>query len=241
MLYATLRPDAMDARTEPPSEQRIAEARARGLVPRTWVLAPALTLAGMSAAAAFAFEPLRAALVGLMTRPLVALAERSSVAPGELLRHALATAGALTAVVLLVGAALSALGIGIAQGLSFCLRMPKAPRRAFAKPEGTRGAVALLAGFSVLAVAASASFAALRASPDDAAALLTSFASRLALALLLVGVGDAALARAAFWRSLWTTRRDKRAEDRDAYGSLEMREARERARKSSPRSEAGRR
>jgi flagellar biosynthesis protein FlhB len=42
---------------------------------------------------------------------------------------------------------------------------------------------------------------------------------------------DAFLARAAFFRSLWLTRREHREEQREAYGSPELRAERERLRR----------
>ena len=61
--------------------------------------------------------------------------------------------------------------------------------------------------------------------------MLTTLTLRLVAVLLLLSLIDAALSRAAWWRSLWMTRRERKAEDREAYGSPELHAARARIRR----------
>ena len=72
---------------------------------------------------------------------------------------------------------------------------------------------------------------ALRAETATLRSLLTAWGFSMAAVLVLLALVDAALSRAAFWRSLWMTRRERNAEDREAYGSPELRAARERIRR----------
>ena len=68
--------------------------------------------------------------------------------------------------------------------------------------------------------------------PGGVAQLLTSYVAWLAVALALVAVIDVASARTAFLRALWMTRQELREEQREAYGSPELRGARAAVRRS---------
>jgi type III secretory pathway component EscU len=72
----------------------------------------------------------------------------------------------------------------------------------------------------------------------DFGTLVIKLLTRLALALSALAVIDTAFARAAFFRALWQTRREYTAEQREAYGSPELRAARERVRHESAREES---
>ncbi len=217
------------ARPHPPSEQRIAEARAAGHLPR----AP---LTGLAAALLGLF--LCASLLGPR---IVHLCRELFEAPLTLSAHgklaeALARAGAsvreLFGLVALAGLALFAsvvLGVGLAQGLAFApLASPRA--RAFARlsPDRTAGALFAL-GLTLLAALSLAD--ALWLERATLGSFARSWAERVALLGLACVVIDASFARARFFASLWLTRREYFDEQREAFGAPEIRAARARARR----------
>jgi flagellar biosynthesis protein FlhB len=218
------------ARTEAPSEQRSAEAHAFGHVPRTVLVGVAVAFASSSALLSWLHRPLANDLAALLRAPLLALARSDRIDAAAHLRQAF-FAFAPQLMLLLLGAGVaSALSLAIVQGFRFRVLRAK-PRHPFAKPASSRAVTALLTALGTALVIALGIHDALWTAQQELAAVFMNTALRLSIALLLIAACDAALARAAFWRSLWMTRQQRRDEDRQAFGSPEMKTERERARR----------
>jgi hypothetical protein len=122
------------------------------------------------------------------------------------------------------------LGLLVAQGSARFVPFsrPGKLRLDRARPPRTARALA----FSITLVAtASVLHASLRVTESSLSSLVSSWLIRLAGCLGACALVDAALARAHFFRSLWMTRREHLDELREAYGSPELRSARERVRR----------
>jgi flagellar biosynthesis protein FlhB len=230
LAYATLGANAMtQARTEPPSEARIADARAARHVPRAelvprasaWCVAVVLLLA-------FAGQLVNG-FQG-MVRAALATAAAPERAPLAEPLHGPLTALALGVGILLVALAFfMLLAQATAQGFVFSPRRRR-PRRAFGHVSRTSWLSTALGVVALAVVLGTLLHSALRVEPDSFAALLWAFASRAGLLLVLVSLLDAVLSRASWWRSLHLTRREAADELREAYGSAALHAARERAR-----------
>jgi flagellar biosynthesis protein FlhB len=231
-IYAMLPSHAMaQARTEPPSEQRSAEARASGHAPKTLVVFSAVALASLSASLSWLMPPIAHSWRNLFAQPLTALARGLPLDAESHLRGALQTFAPLLASLLLVAGVSSALVLAIVQGFRFRL-WPARPRHAFPASGSSRLVTFALIASSTAVVLATCLYDALWMTTNEQVTdVLQDSALRISVALLLVAACDAALARAAFWRSLWMTRQERLDESREAYGSPELRAARERSRR----------
>jgi hypothetical protein len=226
-----------EARPYPPSEQRIAEARRAGHVPRTSLVAFAALWGGLSLGLAWcapAFQRRGGALFARALSECCSGAARGGGArgpwsPEHLLRQELP---GLVGPLLLccAGAWLLALcACGVAQGMALRWPFARAPRRRFARAAAPR-IPRLLAGLLSLACGFAGLRELLAAEPDQLGATLSRAALRLGAAWIACAVIDAALARGAFFRALWLTRREQRDEQREVHGAPELRAARAQAR-----------
>jgi flagellar biosynthesis protein FlhB len=212
-----------EARIHPPSEQRVSEARRAGHV-------PVVRLAGLFggfAALAFALSVSGPALWRVLADLLRGPLERA--ARGEPLGE---VGPALAALALplasLLGCAFfaSALASFLAQGPAFGfasgsrLRLPALRAGRTARLLFVLG-LPLVAGLSLRRL--------LRAELAAAFSILQDFALHAAAWLALCALLDASLARVAHVRSLWLTRSEQRAVEREQHGSPEMRKARREA------------
>ncbi len=233
-----LRPRAMpatssssQARTEPPSASRAAEARAHGHAPRAELASLAAAFLALVWLFARFSELLVRSLQTLLTEPLRRLSQGMAVALEPQGFAALSLFGPMLAAGLALCFVCMLLARSVAQGgVRFSLRA-LSPRKHFDKVGSTRWLSALLACVMCSVLIGITLPAALRVQPIDLQEMLTRVAFRLAAALVLLALIDAALARAAWWRSLWMTRRERSAEEREAYGSPELRARRERIRR----------
>jgi flagellar biosynthesis protein FlhB len=219
------------ARTEKPSESRVHEARAHGHAPRAELMGLAAAFLTLSLLLVSFGERITHALQALLREPLRAAAHGEHIP----LDQQLATVRAWFGPWLASGLALCFVTIVIARslaqgGFNFSLRA-LAPRKRFDKIASTRWLSGLIGVALLCVVIGIALPAALRAEPAEFQPLLTTLALRLVAVLLLLALIDAALSRAAWWRSLWMTRRERKAEDREAYGSPELHAARARIRR----------
>jgi flagellar biosynthesis protein FlhB len=212
-----------DSKIHPPSASRIEEARSSGLAPRPVLVGLAGGFMALTLCALWQWPALAASLRALLRLPL---AELEHGRPEQALRS-VAWQGASVAIVVF---ACSAGALFLAQGPSF--GWPGRRRARFDEPRPVRS-VLLLAGVVLVVVLGSLLRDLLWATPDNLAALFTRLLLRTALALTALAVIDSAFARAAFFRALWLTRREQRDEQREAYGSPEIRATRERIRRES--------
>ncbi len=217
--YATLRAPAMDsARPHPPSDQRIAEARAAGRVPKAPLTGLTAAIGGLFGAAALLGPRIARSARDLFEAPLAlsAAGERSAA-----LARAAASARELFALLALAAVSIFisvALGIVLVQGLAFApLARPRARALAPLRVDRTAGALFALGVAVWLERAGWADFA-------------RAWAERLAFLAVACLVIDASFARARFFASLWLTRREYLDEQREAFGAPEIRAARARAR-----------
>jgi flagellar biosynthesis protein FlhB len=216
-----------EARIHPPSEQRLSEARRLGHVPVVRLAGLFGGWAALALALGLAGPALWRALVTLLRAPLERAARGQPPAPGSL-------AGALSPLALpllaLLGSALlaTALATFVAQGPAFGFASGSRLRLAPLAPGRTARllfvlGLPLVAGVSLPRL--------LRAEQADLVPLLSDLALHLAAWLALCALLDASLARAAHLRSLWLTRSEQRAEQREQHGSPEVRRARQSARR----------
>lgn len=213
----------MAAKIHPPSEQRIAEARSAGLVPRPAMAGFAVAFVALAACARLGGASLWQLIAELWRRPLEALAAGDAARARELARALLGQIGWRLAIALLVVWSSTALVLWLAQGPHFAL--PGRARRPLSPP--ARGYLApLLAALAACVLFAANLSPALWLEPAGVAALLSRFGAYLALLLALVAVIDVTSARTAFLRALWMTRQEFKDENREAYGSPELRRAR---------------
>ncbi len=217
------------ARTEPPSEARIADARAARHLPRA-ELVPRASVWCVAAVLLFALaEELATRCQGMLRTALEAAAHPERAPLAEPL-HGPVTKLALGVGVLLIAMAFfMLLTQATAQGFVFSL-WRRRPRRAFGKLWRTSLLSTALGIVALAVVLGTLLHAALRVEPHSFAELLWAFASRAGLVLVLVSLLDAVLSRASWWRSLHLTRREAADELREAYGSTALRAARERTR-----------
>ena len=215
-----------EARIHPPSEQRLSEARRLGHVPRAPLVGLFALWSSLLLGLSLAAPAFRGGLEALLRGPLEATAQQRPWtlaelwAPGSRLL-------ASCAFVLLGAFVALALGTWISQGPAFGfapasrLRLP-----ALRAPRVT--AVLFALGLPILCGQIAAR--SLRAEPSHFGDIVRDFALYAAAYLAACALLDAALARAAHVRSLWLTRREQRDEQREAYGSPELRRARARLR-----------
>jgi len=221
-----------DSKIHPPSASRIEEARATGLAPRPLLVGLAGGCSALLLCVAWQASAVIGALRALLQEPLHALAEGRARQAETLAQEALRTLayqGAITAGALLLGTACAAL---VAQGPSFGWPAASKGRGRFAEPAPARS-VPFLAGIVLVVVAGSLLPDLLWVAPAGVGAQLPRLVTRVALFLAALAIIDAALARAAFFRALWLSRREQRDEHREAYGSPEIRATRERIRRES--------
>jgi flagellar biosynthesis protein FlhB len=218
----------MAAKIHPPSEQRIAEARGAGLAPRPAIAGFVAAFVALAACARLGGESLWRLLAELWRRPLEALAAGDAARAHALARALLAQIGWRLVIALLCVWGCAALVLWLAQGPHFAL--PGRARRPF--EPAARGYLApLLASLAACALFAASLSPALWLEPAGVAALLSRFGAYLALLLALAAVIDVASARTAFLRALWMTRQEFKDDNREAYGSPELRGARARLRR----------
>lgn len=218
----------VEARTHPPSEQRLSEARRAGHVPRAALAGACGALVGGVLGLSALGEPLWKACKALFRACL----EAATAPAGEGLARlksvswAVASGLAILLACCWLGAALAQF---LAQGLGFKPPFGRVRERfeALKPPRTSR----LLAALAVLLSAGVIALDAWHATPHDAPDLLSRFGMRLAWLLVGCALVDAFLARAAFVRSLWMTRREHREALREAYGAPEVRALRARLRR----------
>jgi flagellar biosynthesis protein FlhB len=212
-----------EARIHPPSEQRLSEAQRQGHVP---VVRLAGLFGGFTAlvlALTIGAPSLWRVLRELLRAPLERAARGEPPAPGALLAS---LAPLAVPVVSMLGCAFlaTALASFFAQGPAFGLA-----RTRLRLPALRAGRTARLLFVLGLPLAFGLSLRRLlRAELADALALLEDFALQVSAWLALCALLDASLARAAHLRSLWLTRSEQRAEQREMHGAPEIRQARAR-------------
>jgi type III secretory pathway component EscU len=217
-----------EARIHPPSEQRLSEARRQGHVPRAPLVGLFATWAALLLGLSLAAPSLMRALAALLRLPLEASARGHSLALAELWHAAGLQLVSACALVLLFAFAALALGTLIAQGTAFGFALDARlcpPPLALGRT--ARGLFAL--GLPIIAL--QLGVRALRAELAQLAPLLRDFALYAAAYLAACALLDAALARAAHVRSLWLTHSEHKQEQREAYGSPEVRRVRDRLRR----------
>jgi len=221
-----------EARTEPPSDSRIDEARAQGHVPRAELVGVAAIWLVLVGALSLFSRHLTDFVQSTLREPLLAIVsgDRPAIAAWPL--RLLGRVGATWASVLVLCAFCALLARAVAQGFTFRVGRPARAKR-FAPMARTRW---ISAGLSALCIGAMLGIAAptlLRTETPSLLPTLSVLAFRLAGVLALVALLDALLVRTAWWRSLWMTRHERRTEEREAYGTPELRAARERLRRES--------
>jgi flagellar biosynthesis protein FlhB len=223
-----------EARTYPPSEQRILEARRAGHVPRTGLVAMAAQALGLTIALTYLGDSLWSALAQLLAQSLTALT--LAPPPAAFIARIAPAFGTSLFLLLALVWALAMLAQLLAQG--FAVRWPfTRSRRPFAPLRPARGprllAAILVLGFSLVLLPE-----VLRVTPHTAGGLLARGSLRVSMLLVACALVDVFLARAAFFRTLWLTRREHQDELREAYGAPEMRAERERIRRAHGGAEA---
>lgn len=219
-----------EARTEPPADSRIHEARAQGHVPRAELAGVVAVFLTLTLLLAVSRERLLEALRSLLREPLRALAAGEVPSLQDALLGAMARLGSSLLFVLSCCLLSVVATLVLAQGVRFRLAVGASKAR-FAKVESTRIVRIALSGLVCFAAFAGGLFDLLRVLPSELSALLVAGALRFSLLLSLLAVVDTLLSRAAWWRSLWMTRRDRLREEREAFGTPEMRAARQRLRR----------
>jgi len=212
-----------EAKIHPPSPSRVAEARAAGFAPRP-------LLVGLSAAS-FALAALlrlwgpsvSAELSRLLREPLASFERGQGALALGIAAPLLAQLAQKLALCAMAVAASVGLALLLTQGAVFVL--PRRSRQRFVAPKHSFEALGL-AALSLLALCAFQLVDALWLVPSALPELAVRFLSRLAGVWLALALVDAAFARAQFFRALWLTRRELREEQREAYGSPELRAAR---------------
>jgi flagellar biosynthesis protein FlhB len=219
------------ARIYPPSEQRIAEARRAGHVPRSSFVAFASLLAVTSCALDGWGDLSLQRLAALWQGLLEACARGEAQDAGQVLLDWVAR-GAWLLMALLLALFLTAVGTSLwAQGSARRLPLQRL-RRGFERANPPRTSKVL---WSVLVslLALAALYESMRVAPNTVGPTFSDWLMRLSALTALVAVLDVALARADFMRSLWLTRREHLDDQRDAYGPPELRAERARLRRES--------
>jgi len=221
-----------EARTEPPHDSRIDEARAQGHVPRAELVGMAAIWLGLVGGLSLFSRDLTDFVQSSLRQPLLAIVRGEKPAIADWPLTLLGRVGATVASVLLLCAFSALLARAVAQGCTFRVGRPARVKR-FAPMARTRWISASLACLCIGVVLGIAIPELLRAEVTSLLPMLSALTFRLASVLALVAVLDALLARTAWLRSLWMTRHERRAEEREAYGTPELRAARERLRRES--------
>jgi flagellar biosynthesis protein FlhB len=225
------------ARTYPPSEQRIAAARRAGSGPRVAITGLVGSVLGLCLGLWGWGTALWAQCLALFQGPLAAFSHGEPAVASHWLQHAWLAVGSRLLLILACTWSAASLSLFLAQGPAVALPWAR-PERRFPTLTPPRTARAL-AALVVLLVALTLLPQSLRASAlPRVDSLFHTWRERLVGLLVACAVVDAALARALFFRSLWMTRREHRDELREAYGSPEIRAARERVRREIARPEA---
>jgi hypothetical protein len=217
------------ARPYPPSAQRIAEARASGLLPHALLAGPGALLLGVSLSAFVLGPRLGRASVALLRVPLELFEKGEPSRAYAQVDQALHEFSYDVALGLSLTFGALVLARLMTQGLALASLRP-ALSRSLPRAAPSRIASVLWALLVVLATTFSLA---------DAVVLRTSeltswvgawlgWLSALTLACLAI---DIAFARARFFASLWLTRRDYLEEQRAAFGAPEIRGERERMRR----------
>lgn len=221
-----------EARTEPPSDSRIDEARAQGHVPRAEIVGMAAIWLALVGGFSLFSRDLTDFVRSTLREPLLAIVRGETPSVADWALTLLGRVGATAASVLLLCAFSALLARAVAQGFTFRVGRPARATR-FAPVARTRWISASLAVLSMGIVLGITIPELLRVQVTSLLPTLSLLTSRLASVLALVAVLDALLARTAWWRSLWMTRHERRTEEREAYGTPELRAARERLRRES--------
>ena len=214
-----------EARIHPPSEQRLSEARRLGHVPRAPLVGVFSLWSALLVGLVLAAPTLWPALQELARAPLEAAAAGRALSLPSTPLHQLAwsLAWVLTSATLAL-----ALGTFVAQGPAWGGASGSRLRPTPLRPSRITGLLFAL-GLPLLCLHQAGR--ALRAEPAQLAPLFRDFALHAAAYLAACALLDASLARAAHVRSLWLTRREQKDEQREAYGSPELRRARDRLRR----------
>jgi flagellar biosynthesis protein FlhB len=213
------------ARIHPPSEQRLSEARQLGHVPRAPLVSLFALWSTLLLGLSLAAPTLWRALEELVRGPLEAAALGHTLALSSTALKQLAWSLACA----LLGAFVAlALGTLVSQGPAFGFAGASRLRPVPVRPPRSTG---LLFALGLPVVCLQIAARALRAEPAQLASLLRDFALYAAAYLAACALLDASLARAAHVRSLWLTRREQQEEQREAYGSPELRRVRDRLRR----------
>lgn len=219
-----------DARVYPPSEQRLAEARRQGHLPRAALVGVAGPFVAFAWWAPRAAESLAHELLGLWQAAFSELAQGRTPKVEPLLRQGADLVLSTLAPGFALMLAATVLGLWLLQGVTWGFpRAPARPRFTRLRRDATAPLlfVALLSAMYLGGL--SSAFRAESATLGDQIAVWLSAS---ALALLVCAAVDAAFARARHVRSLWLTRREQQDELREAFGSPELRSERARRRRS---------
>ncbi|MDB4974117.1 MAG: hypothetical protein JWN48_2458 [Myxococcaceae bacterium] len=216
------------ARPHPPSSQRIAQARASGHAPHAPLVGFGCGLLAVFATG-FWLAPRVERTFGELLRAPLELAARGRSAEAH--ARALALLGGLTSFVvgaLVLVSVVIALGCFAAQGPAFArLTGSLSTRLPTLRPSRTAGALWCL-GLVVLWLVTLSEWT--RFSQSSLGSVAYEVLQGLTVLTLACMVIDVAFARARFYASLWLTRREHIAEQRDAFGAPEIRAARQLAR-----------
>jgi flagellar biosynthesis protein FlhB len=222
------------ARIHPPSEQRIAQARRAGHVPRAAITGAIAGLLGAALGLCLWGPRLWSGCTRLLRVSLEATANREPVSGAVWAAEAWRELGVPTLSILFVAWAAAGFFSFLAQGTALFVPSARARQRfPRLRPARTAGVLAALA---VLVVCACVLPDSLRVNDfESGAALFVRWCKWLVAPLLACVVVDVALARARFFRSLWLTRREHLDDQKEAYGSPEIRAFRERIRREGAR------
>lgn len=214
----------------------MADARRAGLAPRPALAGLAALWIALAAGLRIAGPGIWARVADLWRRPLEALARGDAARAGGVARALVVEIAGQVALLSLAAAACAALLVWLAQGPHFAL--PSRARRPFERPARSWLGSAL-AGLAACALFAAFLSPALWLEPAGVAELLWRFAAWLGLLLALAAAVDIVGARTAFLRALWMTRQELQDEQREAYGSPELRRARAHLRREDVRAAQG--
>jgi flagellar biosynthesis protein FlhB len=223
-----------EAKIHPPSRSRIAEARAAGLAPRPLLLGLSACLFALASSLHASGSVFAEDLVSLLGAPLDAFAQGHTEAALGLAATLSARIAKNSALFAFSAFACSAIALILAQGLQ--LSMPRADTRRFSAPRLSLEASSL-AVVGVLALGFLHVGDALWLVPSQLPAFSARVLDQLAVLFFALAIVDASFARAQFFRALFSTRRELREEQREAYGAPELRAARAAARER-PRQES---
>lgn len=219
-----------DARVYPPSEQRLAEARGVGHVPRPRLVGLAGALLALALWARSGLPVLTEGVTDLLREPLAQLAQGRLPPARSVVEAAAALLGSTLLLALACIFALMVAAQWLGQGFAWGRAAKRRGRLAFEAPKPDPTARVLFA-LAVSAWSAGMLFDGLRVARGSLASVIGTWLHGVVLLLLACALIDAAFARARYFQSLWLTRREVRDQTREAYGAPEVRAERERRRR----------